>query len=225
MFERFTEKARRVTFFARYEASQLGATAVEPEHLLLGILREDRALAIRFLSSHAVFEAIREQIEAHTTVREKVSISVDVPMSTDSKRVLTYAAEEAPAPREISTAHLLLGILRTENCFAAEILHGYGLSLATVKQELEGAAPKGSVKKAHSKPTACRDCKHLIMGGPSDIIEWINLYCGASPKEPKFDCYTGQPKEVAAEASPSERFQLCAMVNFGECRLFEQKEG
>jgi ATP-dependent Clp protease ATP-binding subunit ClpC len=225
MFERFNEKARRLTFFARYEASMLGATSVEPEHLLLGILREDKSLAIRFLSSHAVIEGIREQVEANTTVTKKVSTSVDLPLSPDSRRVLAFAADEAPASGPIDTAHLLLGILRLENHFAAEILHGRGLSLDSVRQELQGAAPKGSVKKAHSKPTACRDCKHLIMDGSSDIIEWINLFCGASPKEPKFDCFTGQPKEVAADASPSQRFQLCALVNFGECSLFEQKEG
>ena len=85
-----------MTFFARYEASQLGSTTVEPEHLLLGILREDRALAIRFLSSHAVFEAIREEIVAHMKVREKVANSVDVLINTDSENLLTYAAEVAP---------------------------------------------------------------------------------------------------------------------------------
>ncbi len=44
MFERYTEKARRVIFFARYEASQFGTPAIEPEHLLLGLLKEDKAL-------------------------------------------------------------------------------------------------------------------------------------------------------------------------------------
>ena len=221
MFERFTEKARRVIFFARYEASQLGSTTVEPEHLLLGVLREDRALAIRFLSSHAVFEAIREQIVANTRVGEKASTSVDIPMSTDSKRVLAYAAEKAPASGAIDTAHLLLGILRLETHFAAEILHGRGLSIEGVRQELKRAVPKGSVKKAHSKPTACRDCRHLIVDGP---IATMNLFCGASPQEPVFDCYTGDLK-VERSAPPSKRYHLCAMVNFGECRLFEQKEG
>ena len=67
MFERYTEKARRVIFFARYEASQFGSPYIETEHLLLGLLREDKALANRFLRSHAAMESIRKQIEAHTT--------------------------------------------------------------------------------------------------------------------------------------------------------------
>ena len=95
MFERYTEKARRVIFFARYEASQFGSPYIETEHLLLGLLREDKALANRFLRSHAAVESIRKQIEGHTTIREKVSTSVDLPLSHECKRVLAYAAEEA----------------------------------------------------------------------------------------------------------------------------------
>src|SRR5579883_715386 len=83
MFERYTEKARRVIFFARYEASQFGSPYIETEHLLLGLLREDKALANRFLRSHAALESIRKQIEAHTTIREKVSTSVDLPLSNE----------------------------------------------------------------------------------------------------------------------------------------------
>jgi ATP-dependent Clp protease ATP-binding subunit ClpC len=81
MFERYTEKARRVIFFARYEASQFGSPYIETEHLLLGLLREDKALTNRFLRNHASVESIRKQIEGHTTIREKVSTSVDLPLS------------------------------------------------------------------------------------------------------------------------------------------------
>src|ERR1700761_3384417 len=94
MLERYTEKARRFIFFARYEASQFGSPCIETEHLLLGLLREDHALVNRFLGSHAI-ESIRRRIEAHTAIREKVSTSVDLPLSPESMRVLTYGAEEA----------------------------------------------------------------------------------------------------------------------------------
>ncbi|HWG50434.1 MAG TPA: Clp protease N-terminal domain-containing protein, partial [Candidatus Acidoferrales bacterium] len=97
MFERYTEKARRVIFFARYEASQFGSPYIETEHLLLGLLREDKALTNRFLRSHGDVEGIRRQIEEHTVVREKVPTSVDLPLSNEGKRVLAYSAEEAEA--------------------------------------------------------------------------------------------------------------------------------
>lgn len=139
MFERYTERARRVIFFARYEASQFGSPYIETEHLLLGVLREDKALAYRFLGPHAPLEAIRKAIEAHTPIREKILISVDLPLSRECKRVLTYASEEAERlkHKHIGTAHLLLGLLREEKSFAAELLHQQGLTLNSVRAEVQ----------------------------------------------------------------------------------------
>ena len=116
MFERFTEKARRVIFFGRYEASQFGQPYIETEHLLLAILREDKALTQRFLRSHAMVESIRRDIEARTSTREKISTSADLPLSNESKRVLVYASDEADqiGHKHIGPEHLLLGLLREE---------------------------------------------------------------------------------------------------------------
>ena len=80
MFERYTEKARRTIFFARYEASQFGSSYIDPECLLLGLLRENKELVNRFLGSHAAVESIRRQIESHTAPHEKVSTSLDLPL-------------------------------------------------------------------------------------------------------------------------------------------------
>jgi ATP-dependent Clp protease ATP-binding subunit ClpC len=139
MFERYTEKARRVIFFARYEASQFGSPYIETEHLLLGLLREDKALTNRFLHSHASVESIRQQIEGHTTIREKVSTSVDLPLSTECRRILPYAAEEAErlSHKFIGTEHLLLGLLREQDCFAARLLQERGLSLESAREQIE----------------------------------------------------------------------------------------
>ena len=60
MFERYTEKARRVIFFGRYEASQFGSPYIESEHILLGILREDKAMTRRLLQPHGSVETIRK---------------------------------------------------------------------------------------------------------------------------------------------------------------------
>jgi ATP-dependent Clp protease ATP-binding subunit ClpC len=136
MFEKYTEKARRVIFFARYEASQFGSPYIETEHLLLGLVREDKALTNRFLRGHAEVEAIHKQIEDHTIVREKVSTSVDLPLSNEGKRVLGYAAEEAErlSHNHIGTEHLLLGLLREDKCFAAQILNERGVRLSAVRE-------------------------------------------------------------------------------------------
>ncbi len=224
MFERYTEQARRVLFFARYEASQFGAESVQPEHLVLGWLREDKALVRQFLFSHGATEELHKRIEERFEKREKRSSSVDIPLDKHVKRVLAFASEEAPASGEIGTAYLLLGILRLENHFAAEILRERGLSLEDVRQELKGAVPAGSFKKAHFKPTACRDCRHLVVDERKKALEWTALYCGASPLEPVFNCYTGEFKSEPEGGDPAKRFQFCKMINFGECRLFEPKE-
>lgn len=138
MFERYTEKARRVIFFARYEASMFGSPHIETEHVLLGLLREDKALTNRFIRGHGPIETIRKQIEAHTQVREKISTSVDMPLSQECKRVLDYAAEEAKrlSHKHIGTEHLLLGLLREDKSFAAQILYERGLRLSTLREEL-----------------------------------------------------------------------------------------
>ena len=146
MFERYTEKARRVIFFSRYEASQFGSPFIETEHLLLGLLREDKALTNRFLRSHASFESIRKRIEGRTPIREKVSTTVDLPLSQECKRVLAYAAEEAErlSNRHIGSEHLLLGVLREEKCFAAEILNERGIRLSSVREELARPLPSSA---------------------------------------------------------------------------------
>jgi uncharacterized damage-inducible protein DinB len=139
MFERFTEKARRVIYFARYEASNVGSPYIETEHLLLGLLREDKVLTNRFLQSpHESVESIRKQIDDRTMIRAKVSTSVDLPLSNECKRVLAHAAEEAHgfSHRHIGTEHLLLGLMREEKCFAAEILQERGLRALSIREEL-----------------------------------------------------------------------------------------
>ncbi len=145
MFEKYTEKARRVIFFARYETSQLGARRIETEHVLLGLLREAKALSSRFFPhAEAALEAIRRQIEGRTVARDKVSTSVELPLSDESKRVLTYAAEEADRLmcNYIGTEHILLGLLREEKSLAAEILYENGLRLSRVREELAGSGPE-----------------------------------------------------------------------------------
>jgi ATP-dependent Clp protease ATP-binding subunit ClpC len=139
MFERYTERARRVLFFARYEATQLGSTSIETEHLLLGLIREGKGLTSRiFARSHLSLESIRKEIEGRTVFREKVSTSVEIPFSVETKRVLGFAAEEADRLLHtyIGTEHLLLGILREERSVASSILYEKGMRLASVRDDI-----------------------------------------------------------------------------------------
>jgi ATP-dependent Clp protease ATP-binding subunit ClpC len=139
MFERYTERARRVLFFARYEATQMGSTSIETEHLLLGLIREGKGLTSRiFARSHLSLDSIRKEIEGRTVFREKVATSVEIPFSADTKRVLQFAAEEADRLLHtyIGTEHLLLGLLREERSVAASILYEKGMRLASVREDI-----------------------------------------------------------------------------------------
>ena len=139
MFERYTERARRVLFFARYEASQLGSISIETEHLLLGLIREGKGLTSRiFARSHLSIENIRKEIEGRTVFREKVSTSVEIPFSAETKRVLQFAAEEADRllHNYIGTEHLLLGILREERSVASTVLSEKGMRLKSVREDI-----------------------------------------------------------------------------------------
>ena len=111
MFERYTEKARRVIFFARHEASELGGHAIEPHHILLGLIREDQPLITRFCKLTPLpLHALRDRIRANTGPVEKLPASVDMPLSGQTKHVLSYAADESQQlnHRYLGTEHLLL---------------------------------------------------------------------------------------------------------------------
>src|SRR5213594_3305160 len=198
MFERYTERARRVIFFARYEASQFGSTTIETEHLLLGLIREDKNLTNRFLRNHSSIESIRKEIEGRTTIREKVSTSIDLPLSNECKRILAYAAEEAERlnHRHIGTEHLLLGILREEKCVAAEILHERGLRLNAIREELaRSVVDRQTLIKPKETPLlsefsrdltqAAMDCVlDPLVGRDAEIDRVIQILCRRTKNNP-----------------------------------------
>ena len=85
MFERYTERARRVIFFACQEANRFGSKAIETEHFLLGLLREDGHLTNRFLSFAFSAESVRVEIESRIIFREKAVTSIDLPRSEERR--------------------------------------------------------------------------------------------------------------------------------------------
>ena len=199
MFERYTEKARRVIFFARYEASQFGAPAIEPEHLLLGLMREDKTLTGRFFPRAQVsIESIRKEIEGRTLLREKISTSVELPLAPETKRVLAYAHEESDRlqHRHIGTEHLLLGLLREERSMAAEILYERGLRLNAVRDEIarqSGVDSRGSQKKdtphlvefsRDLTDDASNDKLDPLVGREAEIERVVQILCRRTKNNP-----------------------------------------
>jgi len=137
MFERYTERARRVLFFARYEASQLGSSAIQSEHLLLGLLRDGDGVTSRIFETAGL-----DSIDVHFEVgnaaadRPRIATSVEIPIAPDATAALQHAAEEADALRHghIGSEHLLLGLLHQPESTAGAILTRAGLRLAAIRE-------------------------------------------------------------------------------------------
>ncbi len=147
MFQRYTEKARRVIFFARYEAGQYGSSHIESEHLLLGLLREDKGLLRSFLGQKVPIESLRKIIEQQIRTGKRISTSAEVPLSTESKRILTVAGEEADRLEDkwIGTEHLLVGMLREDKCLAARVLQELGVQLDSLVVNLTRGTPEPEI--------------------------------------------------------------------------------
>jgi acetyltransferase-like isoleucine patch superfamily enzyme len=213
MFERYTEKARRVIFFARYEASQFGSPYIETEHLLLGLLREDKAFANRFLHSSGSVESIFKQIRDHTVIREKVSTSVDLPLTDESKRVLNHASDEAErlGHKHIGTEHLLLGLMREDKCFAAAILQERGLKLDQVRGELAQTAQDNPGMPQMSR-------RQMTRPFPDDPI-WRLIRIGVKISRPD-TCVIDPEVEVAPGTIIEPFSQLLGRTRVGaDCRI------
>src|SRR5882724_2535737 len=121
MFERYTTPARRVVFFARYEASQFGSPLIEPEHILLGLIRDEKRLCGTWLPK-ATPEELRCLLEVSLSKQPATSVSIDLPLSPASRHVLKTAADEAGRlnSKFIGTQHLLLGVLQHTTGLAAK---------------------------------------------------------------------------------------------------------
>ncbi len=173
MFERYTEKARRVIFFARYEASAFGSPYIESEHLLLGLLRESKALSAKLFSGPSfTVGTIRKEIERHTAVGEKIQTSVDLPLTNECKRILRYASEEADrlGHKHIGTEHLVAGMLLEEYCYAACLLSEHGVSLESVRSGItEESTNELAQAKSPGIPAGYR-WKNLLYNPASESI-------------------------------------------------------
>src|SRR5580698_7305167 len=111
MFQRFTENARRVIFFARYEAGQYGSSHIGSEHLLLGLLREDPALMCQMIPTKVDDSQIRGEIEKNISRGKRISTSVEIPLNEEAKKALNLACEEPQGleRKHVGTGDILLG--------------------------------------------------------------------------------------------------------------------
>jgi ATP-dependent Clp protease ATP-binding subunit ClpC len=139
MFNRFTERARKVIVLAKEEARRFNHDYIGTEHLLLGLIREGEGVAAAVLQKVGLsLESIRLEIEKLVQPGPSTQILGDIPFTPRSKKSLELAAEEARAlgHNYIGTEHLLLGLIREEEGVASQVLLNLGLDLNRVRSEI-----------------------------------------------------------------------------------------
>ncbi|HEX8236261.1 MAG TPA: Clp protease N-terminal domain-containing protein [Abditibacteriaceae bacterium] len=153
MWQRFTERARRVILLGQEEAGKMGSGHVGTEHLLLGLLTESEGVAAQILHKMDVTaDFVRAAIEARVATQDRRGF--DPKLTHEAKRVLELAADEARRMRHnyIGTEHLLLALLRERDDMAAEILLEVGLNLADMRQQVVEYLGTGVADEPVRKP-------------------------------------------------------------------------
>ncbi|MFA6384214.1 MAG: ATP-dependent Clp protease ATP-binding subunit [Candidatus Omnitrophota bacterium] len=139
MFNRFTERARKVIILAKEEAKRFNHDYIGTEHILLGLIREGEGVAATVLEKMGLsLENIRLEIEKLVQPGPATQIIGDLPFTPRAKKALEMAAEEARSlgHNYIGTEHLLLGLLREEEGVASQVLLNLGLELASVRNKV-----------------------------------------------------------------------------------------
>jgi hypothetical protein len=151
VFELYTETARRVIFWSKCMAQQLGSPEIETEHLLVGLPRADQVLAVRFLGSPWAVEQVCRAVRDSEPIRDSIPRPLNLPVSEMSKRVLESVPEQASRPsmsRRIGSERLL-----------PVVLHGGVLRLnSDRRQDLPAGIFQPEARKQqkgpHFEPTA-----------------------------------------------------------------------
>jgi len=156
MWQRFTERARRVVFFAQEEAGRLGENYVSTEHLLLGIVREKDCVAVKVLDRLGVSRSsVRAEVEKQITKGDG-ALGRDMQLTPRAKRVIDLAYDEARTLNNnyIGSEHLLLGLVREGDGLAGQILSKLGVDIFEARRVVEAMQDGRRGQAPGAEPTA-----------------------------------------------------------------------
>lgn len=162
MFNRFTERARKVIILAKEEARRFNHDYIGTEHILLGLIREGEGVAAAVLEKMGLdLQTIRLEVEKVVQPGPTTQILGDIPFTPRAKKALELAAEEARAlgHNYIGTEHILLGLIREGESVASQVLLNLGLDLDRVRNEVLnvlGAATPGFGQQPQAAPGKSR---------------------------------------------------------------------
>jgi ATP-dependent Clp protease ATP-binding subunit ClpC len=175
MFERFTERARRIVVHAQEEARKLNHNYIGTEHLLLGLLREPESVAARALRELDIsLDAARGQV-IEIIGRGTESPSGHIPFTPRAKKVLELSLREALqlGHNYIGTEHILLGMIREGEGVAAQVLTTLGGTPERVRDKVIELAPAGTGEAAElteENPELSAQLRRVGLGGPVEAV-------------------------------------------------------
>ncbi len=174
MWQRFTERARRVVFFAQEEAGRLGENYVSTEHLLLGMVRENDSVGAKILDKMGTSPGrIRSEIERQVA-RGDGRLKQDMQLTPRSKKVIDLAYDEARQLQNeyIGTEHLLLGMIREGEGLAGRVLAKLGVELDRTRQEVRIFQGKREDSK-QEPPTVGKMSTPDVQDQVIDLQDWV----------------------------------------------------
>ena len=139
MYERFTDRARKVMQLANQEARRLNQEYIDTEHILLGLIKEGSGVAANVLKNLDIdLHTIRLEVEKIVPPGQGIVTKAKLPHKPQAKKVIEYSIEESRKLKHnyVGTEHLLLGLLREQEGVAAQILMNLGLKLEDVREEV-----------------------------------------------------------------------------------------
>ena len=175
MWQRFTERARRVILLGQEEATKMESGHVGTEHLLLGLVRESEGVAAQVLQKMGVsLQRVRQEIEAEVQPMGEAT-GAEPKLTPKAKRVLELAADEARRMRHnyIGTEHLLLALLREKDGVAAGVLRKLGLNLEKVRMQVLEYLGTGELSKEKARPESSRQYSIEQWQLVGDLIETV----------------------------------------------------
>jgi ATP-dependent Clp protease ATP-binding subunit ClpC len=161
MFEKFTERGRKVIVYAREEAERLQNDYLGTEHILLGTLREEDGIPVAVLRKMGIdIDQVRMEVERNLPSSGNTLTFGDIPFTPRAKKVLEYAVEEARllGHNYIGSEHLLLGLIREEEGIGGKILRSFGVNLLGSRQLVINYLRRSATQIAAKKsPTPALD--------------------------------------------------------------------
>ena len=199
MFERFTDRARRVVVLAQEEARMLNHNYIGTEHILLGLIHEGEGVAAKALESLGIsLEAVRSQVEEIIGQGQQAP-SGHIPFTPRAKKVLELSLREALqlGHNYIGTEHILLGLIREGEGVAAQVLVKLGADLTRVRQQVIQLLSGYQGKEAEATGTpAGTGGRESGTPSSSTVLDQFGRNLTQAAMEGKLDPVVGRAKEV-----------------------------